>query len=317
MRIVFMGTPEFAVPALEHLIYNGYEIMAVYTQPDQSAGRGRSLTISPVKNSALGWHLPVVQPINFKDSATVDRLADFRPEVIVVAAFGQLLPQSVLGIPPYGCINIHPSLLPRFRGAAPVAGAILAGDDFTGVSIMLLDEGMDTGPVLARAPIPVSPFDTTGSLTSKLSQVGARLLQDVLAGWLRRGIVPQPQNDSVASYTSPVSKAAGLIDWGLPAVDIWRRVRAFFPWPGCYTVWQGKRLNITEAVALSGGTAGGIGRVIALELAGEPEAAFGIITGAGTLGVRKVQMGGKRVMLAGEFLRGQRQFIGVVLPVSD
>jgi methionyl-tRNA formyltransferase len=226
----------------------------------------------------------------------------------VVAAFGQLLPQSVLEIPPHGCINVHPSLLPKFRGAAPVAGVILAGDDFTGVSIMLLDKGMDTGPVLTRVQIPVSPGDTTGSLTGKLAQVGAKALQGVLPAWVRGELVPQPQNDAEASYTSPIAKDAGRIDWQMPAVEIWRRVRAFSPWPGCYTVWQGKRLRIIEAGVLSPGITGAVGEVIAWE-----KSACGIITGEGVLGIVKVQLEGKQIVPVADFLRGHRQFIGTVL----
>ena len=229
MRILFMGTPEFAVPSLEHLILNQYQLVAVYTQPDKPIGRGRSLVSLPVKRAAVTWKLPVVQPVSLKKAEVVAQLADFHPDVIVVAAFGQILPQSVLDIPGYGCINIHPSLLPRFRGASPVATAIMAGDEFTGVSIMLMDSGLDTGPVLARAPISISPGDTTGSLTVKLSLVAARLLQEVLVRWSRDEITPQPQNEAEATYSAPITKEAGEIDWHLPAVDVWRRVRAFQP----------------------------------------------------------------------------------------
>jgi len=162
-----MGTPEFAVTPLGHLILNQYQVVAIYTQPDKPAGRGRSLVPSPVKKAALTWKLPVVQPVSLKPAEVVAQMADFQPDVIVVAAFGQILPQSVLDIPRYGGINIHPSLLPRFRGASPVAGAILAGDEFTGVSIMLMDSGLDTGPILAREQVAISPQDTTGSLTAK------------------------------------------------------------------------------------------------------------------------------------------------------
>ena len=166
LRVIFMGTPEFAVPSLEHLILNQYQVVAVYTQPDKTAGRGRSSISSPVKRVAINWKLPVVQPVSFKEAEAVAQLADFHPDVIVVAAYGQILPKSVLDIPAYGCINIHPSLLPKFRGASPVAAAILAGSEFTGVSIMLMDKGLDTGPVLARAQIPISVQDTTGSLSA-------------------------------------------------------------------------------------------------------------------------------------------------------
>jgi len=309
-----MGTPEFAVPSLEHLILNHYQVVAVYTQPDKPAGRGRSLVSPPLKRAALTWKLPVVQPVSLKRPEVVAQLAGFHPDVIVVAAFGQILPQSVLDIPSYGCINIHPSLLPRFRGVSPVAAAILAGDEFTGVSIMLMDRGLDTGPILARAQISISAQDTTGSLTAKLSLIAAQLLLEVLPCWIRGELTPQPQNETEAAYSGALSKGEGEIDWHLPAVDIWRRVRAFHPWPGCYTRWQGRQLKIIEAVPLPGERTLNVGRVIALTPAAE--AAFGVSTGDGTLGVCQVQLEGKRAMSAAEFLRGQRQFIGAILPLS-
>jgi methionyl-tRNA formyltransferase len=326
LRIVFLGTPEFAVPSLEHLVLNHYPVVAVGTRPDKPAGRGRAVAVSPVKEAALRWQLPVVQLPSYRSAEAVARLADLRPDVMVVAAFGQILPQAVLDIPRLGCLNIHPSLLPRFRGASPVVAAILSGDEFTGVSIMLLDAGMDTGPVLVRAAVPVAPQDSTGSLGDKLSQVAARLLQEALTGWLRREIIPRPQNEAEATYTAPLSKEEGEIDWHLATVSIWRRVRAFNPWPGGFTRWRGKQLKILEAVPVnaegrpetridaSGGTEVNTpGRVIVLNSA---EAAFGIGTGDGMLGVSQVQLEGKRAMTAAEFLRGQRDFIGAVLPSS-
>ena len=317
MRVVFMGTPEFAVPCLEHLILNQYQVVAVYTQPDKPAGRGRSLVSPPVKRAAVTWGLPVVQPISLRRAEVVAQLAGFHPDVIVVAAFGQILPQPVLDIPRYGCINIHFSLLPRFRGASPVAAAILAGDEFTGVSVMLMDKGLDTGPILARAPISISAQDTTGSLTVKLSQVAARLLQEVLVRWLRGEITPQPQNEAEATYSGSISKEEGKIDWHLPAIDIWRRVRAFYPWPGSYTRWQGKQLKIIEAVPLPEAGTPEAGQVVALSpVAGESKAAFGVCTGDGILGVLAVQLEGKRAMSAAEFLKGQRQFVGAILPLD-
>ncbi len=306
-----MGTPEFAVPSLERLILNQYQVAAVYTQPDKPAGRGRSLVSSPVKRAALNWKLPVLQPVSLKKAEVVAQLADFHPDVIVVAAFGQLLPQSVLDIPAYGCINIHPSLLPKFRGASPVTAAILAGSEFTGVSIMLMDKGLDTGPVLARAQIPISAQDTTGSLAAKLSVIAAQLLLEVLTGWLRGELTPQPQNEAEASYYGTITKEEGEIDWHLSAVEIGRRVRAFQPWPGCYTRWQGKQLKILGAMPLPGESAAEAGQVVALNKKG---LVFGISTGEGILGILEVQLEGKRAMLATEFLRGQRQFIGAVLP---
>jgi len=308
-----MGTPGFAVPSLEHLVLNGYQVVAVYTKPDRPTGRGQKLVSSPVKQVAEAWELPVIQPASLKRAEVVEQLAGFHPDVIVVAAFGQILPQSVLSIPSHGCLNIHPSLLPRFRGASPVAAAILAGDEFTGVSIMLMDEGLDTGPVLARAQIPISLQDTTGSLTDKLSLVAAHLLQDVLVRWLRDELTPQPQDKAEVTYSGSISKGEGDIDWHLPAIDIWRRVRAFYPWPGCYTRWQGKRLKIIEAILLPEEGTAEAGRVVALAKAVASEAAFGVHTGEGILGVLKVQLEGKRAMSAAEFLRGQRQFIGATL----
>ena len=211
MRIVFMGTPEFAVPSLERLLLNHYQVVAVYTQPDRAAGRGRTLVSSPVKEAALRLGLPVVQPVSFKSAEAVSRLADFQPDVIVVAAYGQILPQSVLDIPRYGCVNIHPSLLPKFRGASPVVAAILSGDEFTGVSIMLMDSGLDTGPVLVRAAVAISPWDSTGSLTGKLSLVASHLLQEALTGWLRHEIVPQPQNEAEATFSARSPRRRGRL----------------------------------------------------------------------------------------------------------
>jgi len=310
LRLIFMGSPEFAVPPLEHLILNHYQVAAVYTQPDKPAGRGRSLVSTPVTRTAIAHKLPVIQPASLKDAEAIAQLAGFHPDIIVVAAFGQILPRSVLDLPSHGCINLHPSLLPRFRGASPVASAILAGDDFTGVSVMLMDKGLDTGPILARAQIPISALDTTGSLTDKLSLIAAQLLLEVLPHWLRGELTPQPQNEAEATYSAPISKEEGEINWHLPAVDIWRRVRAYHPWPGCYTIWHGRQLRIIEAVSLPGEGTLEIGQVIAM---GGEKAAFGVGTGSGILGVIRVQMEGKRAMSAADFLRGQRQFIGAIL----
>ncbi|MBN1863074.1 MAG: methionyl-tRNA formyltransferase [Dehalococcoidales bacterium] len=310
-----MGSPEFAVPSLESLVLSQHQVVAVHTQPDRPAGRGRALLASPVKRAAAAWKLPVVQPVSLKRPEAVAELAGFRPDLIVVAAFGQILPRSVLELPRYGCLNVHPSLLPRFRGASPVAAAILAGDEFTGVSIMLLDEGLDTGPLLARAQLPVADIDTTDSLGAKLARLGAQLLLEVLPRWLKGEIIPRPQDEARASYAGPISKTAGEIDWRLAAVAIWRRVRACQPWPGAYTRWQGRRLEILEAVPLSGEEAAPVGRVVAL--AGEEKApAFGVATGDGVLGIIRLKLEGKQALGAADFLRGQRDFVGAQLGLS-
>jgi len=315
MRVVFMGTPEFAVPSLEQLLLNHYRVVAVYTQPDKPAGRGRTLVPSPVKKVALAWELPVVQPASLKDAEAVRQLADFKPEVIIVAAFGQILPPPVLDIPRHSCINIHASRLPRYRGAAPVAAAILAGDEFTAISLMLMEKGLDTGPVLAQAQIPISPSDTTGSLTAKLSRIAAPLLLEILPRWLRGELTPRPQNDAEATFCAPIAKEEGEIDWNQSAVELWRRVRAFQPWPGCYTRWQGKQLKIIAAVPLPEETSPEVGQVVTLNLANKG-LAFGIGTGQGVLGVLRVQLEGKQALSATEFLRGRRQLIGALLPSS-
>jgi len=309
MRVVFMGTPWFAVPVLRHLVLNGYDIAAVYTRPDKQAGRGRRLASSTVKQAAFDFGLPVVQPLNLKKDEVVAELASFKPDVIVVAAYGQILPKAVLELPAYGCINIHPSLLPRHRGASPVAAAILAGDEFSGVSIMLMDEGLDTGPLLTRAQIPVADNDSTGSLSAKLSLVAAHLLLDVLPDWVKGRIKPQPQDDAAATYSGSIGKEDGEIDWRRKAPDTWRRVRAYNPWPGSYTRWRGKTLKIIEAAPLPAMENAGIGYVAAL-----PGGGFGVSTGDGVLGVISVQLEGKRVMTAADFVRGQRRFIGERLP---
>jgi methionyl-tRNA formyltransferase len=304
-----MGTPEFGVPVLRQLVLDGYQVVAVYTQPDRPAGRGRRETLSAIKRAALELNLPVVQPTSLKKVEVVAELADFKPDAIVVAAYGQILPKKVLEIPKYGCINIHPSLLPRHRGASPVASAILAGDEFTGASIMLMDEGLDTGPVLARAQIPVSDIDSTGSLTSKLSLIAAHLLQDVLPGWKKGQLKPQPQDETEATYSGIITKETAEIDWHQPADVIWRQVRAFHPWPGCYTSWWGKRLKIIEAKPIAEGDDAAEGQVVAMAQGG-----FGIKTGSGVLEILVVQMEGKRAITADEFFRGQPRLIGDMLP---
>jgi methionyl-tRNA formyltransferase len=311
MRVVFMGTPEFAVNSLELLVTNRYQLTAVYTQPDGVAGRGLSQVQPPVKRAALTYGLPVKQPVKLGDREVIAEIAGFRPDVIVVAAYAQKLPRTVLDIPVFGCINIHPSLLPIYRGVSPVPEAILSGDSFSGVSVMLMDDGWDTGPVLSRSQIPISLQDTAGSLMDKLSRIGGQLLLDVLPRLAGGTLSPQPQDETLATYSRLIKKEDGEIDWRLPAVDIWRRVRAYQPWPECYTVWHGRQLKVLEAVPLERQATDTIGQVVALD---RKNSAFGVSTGEGLLGVLKVQLEGKRVMSAAEFLRGQRDWAGMVLP---
>ena len=306
-RLAFMGTPDFAVPVLEALV-GQYQVVAVVTQPDRAAGRGRRAKFSPVKKTALAHDLPLLQPPSLRRPEAAMELRELAPDVIIVAAFGQILPPEVLAIPPHGCLNVHASLLPRYRGAAPIAAAILAGEEQTGITIMLMDEGMDTGPILAQAECKIKPQDTTGSLSVKLAQQGADLLVETLPRWLEGQIVPQPQDDSLATYCQMITKKDGLIDWSLPATDLWLRVRAYAPWPGAYTYWRGKRLKILRARPVTVGKSDEeAGRVISLD------DGVAVVAGTDALLLEEIQLAGKKALAAQEFIRGQRNFIGSVL----
>jgi len=311
LRIVFMGTPEFSVPPLEYLIKSEYQVVGVYTQPDKPTGRGRTLEQLPVKRVALQHGLELFQPVKLRNPDEVARLAALKPDLILVAAFGQILPQSVLDIPKFGCLNIHPSLLPEYRGATPIPAAILAGDKETGVTIMLMDAGMDTGPIISQIIVGIESDDTTESLTTRLAQAGVRLLGEALPLWFEGSLKPQPQDGSKATYTKPVTKDDGTIDWQMSAVEISRRIRAFHPWPGCYTWWQGKLLKVLEAVALHKEGSLTPGKVV--DLASGQPAVVGVETGDGILGLLRIQLEGKRALTASEFLLGQRAFVGSTL----
>lgn len=308
MRIVFMGVPDFAVPALARLADSGHDVAAVYTSLDKPSGRGRAITESPVKRMAEKIGLAVRHVENFNNAEDVIGLAELEPDVIVVASFGVILPKSVLDIPPYNCLNLHPSLLPRYRGPTPVPAAILAGDDSTGTSIMIIEKKIDSGPILAQREVFIGPSDTAQSLTKKLAQVSADLLMETLPGWLSRSIAPRPQRHEDATYTKMLNKNDGELDWHLAAVELWRRVRAYYPWPVGYTSWGGKALRILEALPQSG-QLDMPGRV--LDLGGGE---VGVQTGEGILKLARVQIEGKREMGAEEFARGQRSFIGSLLP---
>jgi methionyl-tRNA formyltransferase len=302
-----MGTPQFAVPSLVALCER-YPVVGVVTQPDRPAGRGRTVTPSPVKSAALARGIAVYQPRSLRAAEAMDPLAEWQPEVIVVAAFGQILPPAVLTLPAHGCLNVHASLLPRYRGAAPIPAAILAADTVTGVTLMRMDEGMDTGPILAQAECAISPEDTTGSLTARLAEVGAQLLVEVLPGWLAGDVAERPQDGTLATYCRPLKKEAGLLDWGAPADRLDRQVRACHPWPGAYTTLRGQVLKIVRARPRPEWAGEGqAGTVVLL-----PEG-LGVATGLGLLELVEVQLAGKRPMAAGEFARGQRGMVGGVL----
>ncbi len=306
-RIVFMGTPEFAVPVLDALTQTPHEIVGVFTRPDRPAGRGQKEQASPIKQLAASRGLPIFQPKTFRNPESVTMLRDLSPALVIVAAYGLILPPDVLSIPPLGAVNTHASLLPRHRGAAPIMAAILAGDKETGITLMQMDAGLDTGPILAVRAIPIDEEDTTGTLTGKLSRVAAGLVYDSLPLLLKRELIPEPQDQAHATVFKTVKKEEGLIDWSRPAEEIARRVRAFNPWPSAFTYWNGLQLKVLRAKAVERTTQDEPGRVVKL-----PEG-VAVATGEGALVLRELQLAGKRAMNAEEFARGQRAFVGAIL----
>ncbi len=303
-RIVFMGTPDFAVPTLR-VLTEAHDVVGVVTQPDRPAGRGRELHQSAVKREAVERHLPVFQPRSLRTPEALAQLAQWRPELIVVAAFGQILTEEVLDLPPYGCLNVHASLLPRWRGAAPVAAAIMAGDEVTGVTIMKMDVGLDTGPIVAQRREPIRADDTRATLMERLSFLGAELLAETLPAYVAGGLVPQHQDDEEATIAERLRKEDGRLDWSRPAVALDRKIRALTPWPGAYTFWEGRRLKIIAASPLpdwqSDEKPGAVVEV------GDGAA---VVTGEGALRLEEVQLAGKRAMGMGPFLQGQQDFVG-------
>jgi methionyl-tRNA formyltransferase len=310
LRAVFMGSPDFAAACLGYLAANGMRFVAVYCQPDRPAGRGRGLVPPPVKLLAQDLGLPVLQPRNFRNPDSVTELAGIKPDVVVVAAYGNILSRSVLDIPRLGCLNIHPSLLPKFRGVSPIPASIIAGDRFTGVSVMLLDAGTDTGPVFTRAQVPILDTDTASTLSGKLALIGAQLVLDVLPSWSNSRVAPLAQDESSASYCNKLAKEDGEIDWRIATEEIWRRIRAYHPWPGSYTYWQRRTMKILGARPGLAGSGGTPGSVVAVP---DDKSVFGVVTCDGILAVSSVQLEGKKEMLAGDFLRGQRGLVGSVL----
>src|ERR1700674_2531284 len=304
MSIVFIGTADFAVPPLRPLATEGHVIAAVITQPDRPAGRGRRLAPPPVKIAAQELGLTILQPSTLRDAEPLDVIRALQPQAIIAVAYGQILRRELLDIPPRGVLNVHPSLLPRHRGASPIAGAILAGDDETGVSIMMMDAGMDTGPMLAQVRIPIRPDYTTEWLTGQLAHLGADLLAETLPRWLEGQIKPQPQDDSKATVTHLIRKGDGAIDWSLPAVQIWRRVRAYNPWPGASTVLDGEALRLWQAQPLDETSVELPGTIVAVPPGGPPNdvgydsPGFAVQTGDTLLTVQVVQPAGARRVTA-------------------
>jgi methionyl-tRNA formyltransferase len=312
-RLVFMGSPEFAVPSLRALAGGGYQVVAVYSQPDRPAGRGRRLTPPPVKEAALALGIPVLQPERLRGREEMERLRALAPDLIVVAAYGQILRPAVVDLPAHGVLNVHASLLPRWRGASPIPAAILAGDAATGISIMRIDYGLDTGPVIAQRATPIEDEDTTATLTERLARIGADLLVDTLPGWLNGGSQPQPQDTALATQSRQLTKDDARVDWRLPALAIWREVRAYNPWPLATTALQGESVQILAARPVASAAVIAPGELTTIQRAGvappaghEQEAAFAVGTGAGLLLPLRLRRAGRNAVTAAEFARGLR-----------
>jgi methionyl-tRNA formyltransferase len=312
-RVVFLGTSGFAVPILAGLC-NAHQVLAVITQPDQPGGRGRhDMCVPPVKSWAIEHKLMVLQPERLRrDKVTIEGIRDLKPDVLVLAAYGQILRDNVLSIAPRGCIGVHASLLPRLRGAAPIATAILRGEGESGVSLMLTDPGMDTGAVIARTAVRLDPAETTTSLTEKLAVVGAELLLSTLPGWLAGEITPEIQNNNLATDAPPLTKDQSVLDWTSSAEELDRRIRALNPWPGTFTHFAGAMLKILEAVpVLEQQPQIEPGHVVLLP------GGIGIKTGHGVLLLKTIQPAGKRAMSAQDYARGHRDFVGSRLSSSS
>ncbi len=299
MKIVFMGTPDFAVPALEALVKGGHQVIAAVTQPDKPQGRGKGMAMPPVKEKAMEFAIPVYQPAKVREEGFFRQMRELSPEVIVVAAFGQILPKAILDLPQYGCINIHASLLPKYRGAAPIQWAIINGEKETGVTTMMMDAGLDTGDMLEKTVVPIEEEETAQSLSDKLSAAGGSLILSTLKKVEEGTLTRTPQRDEESCYAKILQKTLGRIDWNREAKLIERLIRGLNPWPSAYTTLNGKSLKLWKAKALLEeypGEAGQVVKAVGNELL--------IKTGKGTLKAEALQLEGKKRMEADAFLRG-------------
>ena len=308
MKILFLGTAEFACPSLEALLDSPHEVMGVLTQPDRPRGRGQKWIPSPVKSVALKATLPIYQPEKVRDPAFLKTLEFLQPELMVVVAYGQILSATVLAIPSRGCLNVHGSLLPKYRGAAPIARAIQAGETHTGITTMLMDPGMDTGPMLLTERTEINEEDTAGSLHDRLSRIGAGLLLRTLEGLETNILTPLPQDHSQATYAPKIEKEEASIRWTSPARQVFNLIRAFDPWPGAFTLWSGRLLKLFRPRLMEGEVQEPPGTV--LQASGE---GLLIATSGGQLFVREVQLESRPRMGVGEFLRGNSLRSGVRL----
>jgi methionyl-tRNA formyltransferase len=303
-QIVFMGTPEFAIPTLNKLIEH-HSVMGVVTQPDRPAGRNRQIQQSLVKQVALAAGIPVLQPEKLRRPEAIEALKQWSPDVYVVAAFGQILPQAVLDVPPHGSINVHASLLPRWRGAAPIQAAIRAGDQESGITIMKMDAGLDTGPILSQRAILLTPDETGQSLHDKLAVIGGELLIETLPGYLKGDIQPQPQGEALATFAPTIKKEEGQIDWTQSAETIERLVRAFTPWPGTFSFWAGQPLKVLSGYAGEGSVQPG--KII------QANGGIAIGTERGLFYPTRLQLPGGKALAVEDFVRGHANLVGARL----
>lgn len=299
MKVIFMGTPDFSVGTLEALVEAGHEVVLAVTQPDKPKGRGKEMQFTPVKECAMRYNIPVYQPVKVRESKCVEKLREYEADIMVVVAFGQILPKEILEMCNYGCVNVHASLLPKYRGSAPIQWAIMDGEEVTGVTTQQMNEGIDTGDILLKQEIVIDAKETGGSLFDKLSVAGAKLCVETLKGLEEGSITPIPQGDSPTAYAKMLDKQLGNIDWSKSAVAIERLIRGLTPWPSAYTNWQDKVMKIWDARALEGGQSAVPGTIVKVE-----KDAFYVQTGNGILQVCELQIPGKKRMDAGAFLRG-------------
>jgi methionyl-tRNA formyltransferase len=311
MRIVFMGTPDFAVPSLNALLHSDDQVVGIVTQPDRPKGRGQVLTPSPVKLVAQREHVPILQPTKMKGSDFLTALANWKPDLIAVTAFGRILPSAVLTLPPNGCINVHGSLLPKYRGAGPIQWAIINGEAETGITTMLMDEGMDTGAILLQEKIAIAPDDTAGSLSPRLAELGGRLLVETIAKLKAGTLVSSPQDHSQATLAPLLKKEDGVIDWALRATLIANRIRGLTPWPGAYTFHGPDRWVICRAVAMNETASQAPGQIAAIT-----RDAIQVATAQGVLAIRELQPANSRRMPVTEYLAGHSVQIGTRLSQS-